>query len=465
MIKRHLSAALAAALFCGVAHNAIAAPLAPQSSAFTYQGRLNASGALANGTYQFTFTLYDAETGGAQVVGSTPIQQSIQVIDGLFTTDLDFGAVFNGTQYWLEIKVGTTIANEELLSGRQPIAATPVAQYSLNPGPAGPPGAVGPTGAQGPAGDTGATGATGPAGVQGATGATGAIGPTGATGAAGATGPAGATGATGAQGDTGATGATGAQGPIGPIGAQGPIGATGAQGPVGATGAQGPIGATGATGATGTSGVAGPAGPAGPTGPTGAAGPQGAAGAANAYGDGSDGAGSFASADWTSAPPSNTLQFTTFTVTGTLVIPSGLIIRATGAVTISGSIVVAPNTTAGAGIGNSAALLGNNSVGTGGAATSPLFARLTVNPGSAGGGIGPFTNSNIPDPAGGGGTVVIIAGGPVSITGGAIQANGATGKPGVLNTSIGGGGGGGGVVVLASKTGITNGGTISVAGG
>jgi len=140
MIKRHLPAALAAVLFCCASHDAFAAPFAAQSSAFTYQGRLNASGSLANGTYQFTFTLYDAETGGAVVVGALPIQQSIQVIDGLFTTDLDFGAVFNGTQYWLEIKVGTTIANEEALAGRQPIAATPVAQYSLNPGPTGPAG-------------------------------------------------------------------------------------------------------------------------------------------------------------------------------------------------------------------------------------------------------------------------------------------------------------------------------------
>ncbi|HWU53741.1 MAG TPA: hypothetical protein VN153_13115, partial [Tahibacter sp.] len=142
MKKRHLSALLAAALFCCAAHDTVAAPFAPQSSAFTYQGRLNASGGLANGTYVFTFTLFDAETGGLQVVGSTPIQQAIQVVDGLFTTDLNFGPVFNGTQYWLEIKVGTTIANQETLNGRQPIAATPVAQYSLNPGPAGATGAT-----------------------------------------------------------------------------------------------------------------------------------------------------------------------------------------------------------------------------------------------------------------------------------------------------------------------------------
>jgi hypothetical protein len=40
MKKRRLSALLAAALLCCASQEAVAAPLAPQSSAFTYQGRL-----------------------------------------------------------------------------------------------------------------------------------------------------------------------------------------------------------------------------------------------------------------------------------------------------------------------------------------------------------------------------------------------------------------------------------------
>lgn len=103
-----------------------------QGTAFTYQGQLSASGAPSGGqTYQFTFSLYDAATNG-NVVGS-PIQQSILVgAGGLFTTDLDFGQIFNGTQYWLEIKIGTTVPNEQPLAARQPINAVPVAQYALN---------------------------------------------------------------------------------------------------------------------------------------------------------------------------------------------------------------------------------------------------------------------------------------------------------------------------------------------
>jgi hypothetical protein len=101
-----------------------------QFTSFTYQGQLNASGSLANGTYQFTFTLYDAATNG-NVIGA-PIMQSIAVVDGLFTTPLDFGAVFTGQQYWLDIQVGTTTLNEQPLFARQPVNAVPVAQYALD---------------------------------------------------------------------------------------------------------------------------------------------------------------------------------------------------------------------------------------------------------------------------------------------------------------------------------------------
>jgi hypothetical protein len=121
-------------LLSTLATNAIAA--SPQATTFTYQGQLNAGGVLPSGqTYQFTFTLYDAVAGGS-VIGA-PINQAILVgSGGLFTTDLDFGQIFNGTQYWLEIKVGTTAINEQTLAGRQPINVAPVAQYALN-SPAG----------------------------------------------------------------------------------------------------------------------------------------------------------------------------------------------------------------------------------------------------------------------------------------------------------------------------------------
>jgi hypothetical protein len=130
-MKRHrFFAIIAWVLLSAMVTNAIA--LTPQTTAFTYQGQLNAGGVLPSGQiYQFTFTLYDALTGGG-VIGA-PINQAILVGNGgLFTTDLDFGQIFNGTQYWLEIKVGTTVANEQALASRQPINVAPVAQYALN---------------------------------------------------------------------------------------------------------------------------------------------------------------------------------------------------------------------------------------------------------------------------------------------------------------------------------------------
>lgn len=64
-------------------------------------------------------------------------------------------------------------------------------------------------------------------------------------------------GPTGATGSTGATGATGQTGATGPMGNQGPVGNTGPQGPTGPTGATGPQGSTGPTGATGARGPEG----------------------------------------------------------------------------------------------------------------------------------------------------------------------------------------------------------------
>ena len=127
-------ALILAILVSTVTANSFAATVA-QSTAFTYQGQLNAGGTLPAGqTYQFTFTLYDAASGG-NVVGSA-IKQAILVGNGgLFTTDLDFGKIFGGTQYWLDIQVGTTTLNEQALASRQPINAVPVAQYALNTPP------------------------------------------------------------------------------------------------------------------------------------------------------------------------------------------------------------------------------------------------------------------------------------------------------------------------------------------
>src|SRR5437763_17045873 len=68
-----------------------AAPLVVTGSGFTYQGRLQDGGAPANGAYDFTFTLYDAASGGNQI--NDPVISLAQpVSDGLFTIYLDSGS-------------------------------------------------------------------------------------------------------------------------------------------------------------------------------------------------------------------------------------------------------------------------------------------------------------------------------------------------------------------------------------
>ena len=103
---------------------------APIDTSFTYQGRLISGGIPANGTYDFTFALYDALSGGAQV-GGTVTQSGVTVADGLFTVQLDFGAIFDGTALYLEIGVrpGSGGAYTTLVP-RQALTATPYARYA-----------------------------------------------------------------------------------------------------------------------------------------------------------------------------------------------------------------------------------------------------------------------------------------------------------------------------------------------
>lgn len=79
-----------------------------QTTAFNFQGKLNDGGNAANSNYDFQFKLFDALTGGNQV---TPTQSRIglQVINGVFSTSLDFGPLaFTASDRFLEISVRPT---------------------------------------------------------------------------------------------------------------------------------------------------------------------------------------------------------------------------------------------------------------------------------------------------------------------------------------------------------------------
>ncbi len=187
-------------------------------------------------------------------------------------------------------------------------------------------------------------------------------------------------------------------------------------------------------------------------------------GGASIYGDGSDGSVSVGSANWTTSAPSYTLQFQNFTVTGALTVPSGLIIRATGNVVISGSITVAPSpantgTSSVQGISEQPA-----STTSAGLAYSAFQLRQLLKPGLNGGGTGTPGGTGATG-GGGGGTLVFLAAGSITIqSGGSITANGTAGTLDATD-GYGGGGGAGGVIILASKTSISNSGTITTNGG
>jgi hypothetical protein len=107
--------------------------LLAQSTAFTYQGRLNQGGASVTGLYDFQFTVFDAPTAGSGL-GTFPLNATLPVTNGLFTLTLDPGpGVFTGPARWLAIAVRTNgVGAYSNLSPRQLLTSTPYAVRSAN---------------------------------------------------------------------------------------------------------------------------------------------------------------------------------------------------------------------------------------------------------------------------------------------------------------------------------------------
>jgi hypothetical protein len=94
-----LAAALAACL------GTTAASAAPLTSAFTYQGRLSASGQPANGAFDLRFSVFD---GGRTTTPLAPAValEDVVVTNGVFSVPLDFGfAVADGQRLFLALEV------------------------------------------------------------------------------------------------------------------------------------------------------------------------------------------------------------------------------------------------------------------------------------------------------------------------------------------------------------------------
>jgi trimeric autotransporter adhesin len=101
-----------------------------QGTVFTYQGRLNNGGSPATGLYDFQFVLSNAPSGGSQI-GSSFTSLNVGVTNGLFTTALDFGSVFNGQPTWLGISVRTNGGSAYVgLTPLQPLTPAPYAIFA-----------------------------------------------------------------------------------------------------------------------------------------------------------------------------------------------------------------------------------------------------------------------------------------------------------------------------------------------
>src|SRR6266567_2296335 len=106
-----------------------------QGTAFAYQGKLADSGNLANGQYDFQFTLFNMLTGGTPQSSMVAVS-NVTVTSGIFTVQLDFGVCptcFDGADRFLEIAVKQTSGSTfTTLSPRQPVNSSPYAIRSVN---------------------------------------------------------------------------------------------------------------------------------------------------------------------------------------------------------------------------------------------------------------------------------------------------------------------------------------------
>jgi hypothetical protein len=127
---KHIIALTTLTLTLALVH--IRALAAGVGTAFTYQGRLTDGPNPANGHYDIAFTNYDDPLSGNQV-GPGIVLGSVPVTNGLFTVQLDFGNIFDGTARWLQLAVRTNGATAfSPLSPRQALTPTPYAIAASN---------------------------------------------------------------------------------------------------------------------------------------------------------------------------------------------------------------------------------------------------------------------------------------------------------------------------------------------
>ena len=109
-----------------------------QGTGFTYQGRLADAGNPADALYEMQFKLFDTATVATGIQqGSAITDPAVQVTNGVFTVQLDFGpGVFDGSARYLEIGIRPAGSPNPftVLSPRQPMSSSPYAVRSATAG-------------------------------------------------------------------------------------------------------------------------------------------------------------------------------------------------------------------------------------------------------------------------------------------------------------------------------------------
>lgn len=136
-MKSHIIYSVIVPVLCLIFFPFDDAVAAPMGTAFTYQGRLIDANIPADGLYDFLFKLYSAEDEDGIQLGGDVNKPDLDVIDGYFTVELDFGSdVFDGNSVWLQISVrpGDSSDVYTILTPQQQVTPTPYALYAKTTG-------------------------------------------------------------------------------------------------------------------------------------------------------------------------------------------------------------------------------------------------------------------------------------------------------------------------------------------
>ncbi len=122
IFRSWLLVAVMIAAICPLVHAGFVNPVSQQIS---YQGHLQQGAEFFSGSVPMSFRLMNQAVGGSQ--SGDDIGLNVEVIDGLFQVNLNFGAIYAAEAKWLEIEV-----DGQVLQPRQRITAAPLAVNALN---------------------------------------------------------------------------------------------------------------------------------------------------------------------------------------------------------------------------------------------------------------------------------------------------------------------------------------------